>query len=173
MTSSGSGRYIRTIIDRPVVRATCHCRRSRAISASRSWRAASPSGGVAEGADAVGDAALPGATCSMIVYPALPTAAVSASTVTDDGSNATDAFSVARLTSADRTPSTRLRAFSTLRTHEAQVMPPTSRVTCRGVDSSDTETEVLIGCSWLLGRVGVDSDRHRSRWPLAVRSLSC
>ena len=39
----------------------------------------------------------------------------------------TEADSVARLTSASRTPGTDLRAFSTRATHDAQVIPSTSR----------------------------------------------
>ena len=56
--------------------------------------------------------------------------------VHDCGSKTTWAFSVARLTLASWTPSTRLSAFSTRRTHEAQVMPSIGSVTSAAVWSA-------------------------------------
>src|SRR5205809_6533281 len=51
-----------------------------------------------------------------------------------DGSTSTRARSVARFTSAPRTPATPRRASSTLATHDAHVMPVTTRSRCVAAD---------------------------------------
>jgi hypothetical protein len=60
------------------------------------------------------------------------------------------ATSVARLTSAVVTPSTRFSAFSTRPTQEAQVMPPMSRVQLllASVAAAAVGAVVVIAVSW-------------------------
>src|SRR2546430_8427311 len=88
-----------------------------------------------------------------------------------DGSTSTRARSVARFTSAPRTPATPRRASSTLATHDAHVIPVTTRSRCAAAVSSGgletgtagrTTTGALrCRCAALTthqdaGRVGVD-----------------
>ncbi len=123
MVSRWSGRYITPISPRPTVRATCHRIFRCAISLSR--RASRSSAGSccfsSGSSDLVAGRTVP-------AYPAFSTAPVSCSSVISPGSYWTVAVSVARLTEASTTPSTRDRAFCTRPTQEAQVMPSMSRV---------------------------------------------
>ena len=88
------------------------------------------SGVGAEAASRAGAGAGGGGATTWAVYPAFLIAPSICSDVTWAGSKVTDAFSVARLTLAADTPSSLVRAFSTRRTQEAQVMPSTSRSIC-------------------------------------------
>ncbi len=69
---------------------------------------------------------------------------MSCSGATLAGSYTTEAASVARLTSARETPSSLVSTFSTRRTHDAQVMPPMSRV-------HETDDAVAgVGGAWVV-----------------------
>src|SRR3989344_2575979 len=98
---------------------------------------------------------------SAIAYPAFSTAAAKAGTGTVEAAT-TEARSVAIFTVTSRTPGTALRAFSTRKTQEPQVMPSIGRFRCAidsEADGPASWAEVFIAISmWcstpaLTGRV--------------------
>src|SRR3954464_2034590 len=160
---------------KPVVRATCQRRLRWAISVSRrassSSTGAVPAGGPGGGGGARGPAISAGLRVGRVrgaaVYPDLATAAVSVSIEGKAGSKETVAVSLARLTEAATTPSTRVSVFSTRLTQDAQVMPPMLRLVSThstvwvglGVVVAVMSVPRSRGCCWVLrlGRAGQEA----------------
>src|SRR5690554_2194631 len=148
------GTYINTIIAAPMIRLTTNFTRrpfsSRSRAASRASRSSSADALVPACvalADPLADPPADGMPCRVpAAYPASLTAASSDPPASSDASATTCAFSVARLTDTLLTPGTSASTDSTLRTHEAQVIPSIGSVKSSRVDSS----KFLICIFWVM-----------------------